>query len=55
MLWLVTVCRPGKAFIFLIWASSRLYCRNNNDDGNKSNDDDDDDDGDDNRKTYVGI
>ena len=54
MLRLVTVCRPAKAFIFLLWASSRLYCHNNYDDDDKSNDDDDDD-GDDNRKTYVGI
>ena len=26
---LVTVCRTAKAFIFLLWASSRLYCHNN--------------------------
>ena len=30
MLRLVTVCRPAKAFIFLLWASRRLYCHYNN-------------------------
>ena len=44
MLRLVTVCRPAKVFLFLLWASRRLFCHNNN---NNNDDDDDEDDNDD--------
>ena len=29
MLRLVTVCRPAKVFLVLLWASRRLFCNNN--------------------------
>ena len=37
MLRLVTVCRPAKVFLFLLWASRRLFCHNNNNNNNNNN------------------
>ena len=37
MLRLVTVCRPAKAFIFLLRASRRFYCHDNNNNNNNNN------------------
>ena len=53
MLRLVTVCRPAKTFIFLLWASRRLYCHNNNNNDNNNNDSDNDNDNDNNNSRAL--